>query len=95
MMAFSALALAVADITPTPLPPPVSLKDAVQVAERYVAEKMIDVSHHYLASVRIQSDTHGRLHWDAQWMQTDKSFKGRWFIVRVEMEKTATLIPGK
>ena len=91
----SALLLAAADMTPTPLPPPVSLKDAVRVAEHYVAENKIDVYGHYLASVRIQSDTQGRLCWDAQWMHTDKGLKGGWFIVRVQMDKTAALIPGK
>ena len=79
----------------TPLPPPVSLKNAVRIAEDYVAEKKIDTSHHYLASVRIQSDTRGRLHWDAQWMHTDKALKGGWFIIRVGMDKTTALIPGK
>ncbi len=37
----SALLLAVTDITPTPLPPPVSLKEAVRIFEDYVAEKKI------------------------------------------------------
>jgi hypothetical protein len=92
---FSALLLAAADITPTPLPPPVSLKDAVRLAEEYVAEKKIDVSQHYLASVRVQSDARGRLHWDAQWMHTDRGLKGGWFMVRVQMDKTVELIPGK
>ena len=46
-------------------------------------------------SVRIQSDTRGRLHWDAQWMHTDKALKGGWFIIRVGMDKTTALIPGK
>jgi hypothetical protein len=95
LIVFSALVLTAADITPTPLPPAVSLKDAVRVAESYVAEKKIDVSQHYLASVRIESDTHGRLHWDAQWMHTEKTLKGGWFIIRVEMDKTVALIPGK
>ncbi len=92
---FSGLCLAADDTKPTPLPPPVSLKEAVHVAEEYVAEKKIDTSQHYLASVRIQSDTRGRIHWDAQWMHTDKTLKGGWFIIRVEMDKTAALIPGK
>ena len=91
----SALLLGAADMTPAPLPPPVSLKDALRAAEHYVAENKIDVSGHYLGSVRIQSDTQGRLCWDAQWMQTDKGLKGGWFIVRVQMDKTAALIPGK
>ena len=89
------LCLAADDTKPTPLPPPVSLKEAVRVAEDYVAGKKIDTSQHYLASVRIQSDTRGRLHWDAQWMHTDKALKGGWFIIRVGMDKTTTLIPGK
>jgi hypothetical protein len=38
---FSTLLLTAADITPTPLPPPVLLKDAVRVAEDYVAERKI------------------------------------------------------
>jgi hypothetical protein len=89
------LCLAADNTKPTPLPPPVSLQDAVRAAEDYVAEKKIDTSQHYLASVRIQSDTRGRLHWDAQWMHTDKALKGGWFIIRVEMDKKAALIPGK
>jgi hypothetical protein len=93
--AFSALLLGATDITPTALPPPVSLKDAVRIAEDYVATKKMDVSQHYLGSVRVQSDTHGRLYWDAQWMHTDKGLKGGWFIVRVQMDRTAALIPGK
>jgi hypothetical protein len=95
LLTFSALLLTAAEITPTPLPPPVSLKEAVRVAEGYVAEKKIDVSQHYLASVRIESDTRGRLHWDAQWMHKDRGLKGGWFTVRVEMDKTAALIRGK
>ena len=91
----SGLCLAADDTKPTPLPPPVSLKEAVRVVEDYVAGKNIDTSQHYLASVRIQSDTGGRLHWDAQWMHTDKALKGGWFIIRVGMDKTTTLIPGK
>ena len=91
----SALVLAVADITPTPLPPPVSLKEAVRIAEDYVAEKKINVSQHYLASIRVQSDAQGRIHWDAQWMDTDRGLKGGWFIVRVQMDKTVAVIPGK
>src|SRR5256885_11618150 len=51
----------------------------------YVAGKEIDTSQHYLASVRIQSDSHGGLYWDAQWMHTDRGLKGGWFIVRVQM----------
>ena len=92
---FSTLLLTAADITPTPLPPPVLLKDAVRVAEEYVAERKIDASRHYLASIRIQSDAQGRLYWDAQWMHTDKGLKGGWFTVRVQMDKTVALIPGK
>jgi hypothetical protein len=92
---FSALLLAAADIIPTPLPPPVSLKDAVRLAEDYIAQKKIDVSRHYLASVRIESDTRGRLHWDAQWMHTDRALKGGWFIIRVEMDKTTAFLSGK
>jgi hypothetical protein len=95
LMLVSGLSLAATDVTPTPLPPPVSLKEAVRVAEGYIAEKRIDVSRHYLASVRVESDMRGRLHWDAQWMHTDKALKGGWFIIRVEMDKTAALIPGK
>jgi hypothetical protein len=91
----SALLLAAAEIIPTPLPPPVSLKEAVGIAEAYVAEKKIDVSQHYLASARVQSDPQGRLHWDAQWMHTDRGVKGGWFMVRVQMDKTVSLIPGK
>ena len=91
----SGLCLAADDTKPTPLPPPVSLKEAVRVVEDYVAGKKIDTSQHYLASVRIQSDSHGRLYWDAQWMHTDRGLKGAWFIVRVQMDKTAALIPGK
>src|SRR5262245_40810663 len=95
LLVFSAQLLGAADIRPTPLPPPVSLKDAVLIAEDYVAAKKIDVSQHYLGSIRVQSDTRGRLHWDAQWMHTDKGLKGGWFIVRVQMDKTVALIPGK
>ena len=91
----STLLLTAADITPTPSPPPVLLKDAVRVAEDYVAERKIDASRHYLASIRIQPDAQGRLYWDAQWMHTDKGLKGGWFIVRVQMDKTVALIPGK
>jgi len=91
----SALLLAVTDITPTPLPPPVSLKEAVRIAEDYIAEKKINVSLHYLASIRVQSDAQRRMHWDAQWMHTDRGLKGGWFIVRVQMDKTVALIPGK
>jgi hypothetical protein len=80
---------------PTPLPPPVSIKEAIRLAEDYVVEKRIDVSQHYLASARIQSDSAGKLYWDAQWMHTDKGLKGGWFIIRVQMDKTTTLIPGK
>ncbi len=40
-------------------------------------------------------DAQGRLSWDAQWMHTDKGLKGGWFIVRVQMDKTVALIPGK
>ncbi len=94
LVAFGALLLGAADIAPTPLPPPVSLKDALRVAEDYVAEKKIDVSQHYLGSMSIQSDTHGRLYWDAQWVRTER-MKGGWFIVRVQMDRTAALIPGK
>jgi hypothetical protein len=94
LLVVSGLSLAATDVTPTALPPPVSLKDAVRVAEEYIAEKKIDISRHYLASVRSESDTRGRLHWDAQWMLTERQ-KGGWFIIRVEMDKTAALIPGK
>lgn len=89
------LCLAAEDRKPTPLPPPVSLNEAIRIAEEYVAGRKIDASQHYLASVRIQSDTGGRLYWDAQWMLTDKLLKGGWFIVRVQMDRTAALIPGK
>lgn len=90
----SALLLGAADTNPTLLPPPVCLKDAVRIAEDYVSDKKIDVSQHYLGSVSIQSDLHGRLYWDAQWMRTER-MKGGWFIVRVRMDGTAALIPGK
>jgi hypothetical protein len=89
-----ALLLAAGDTTPTALPPPVSLKEAVRVAERYLAQNEIEVSHYFLASVRAQSDAQGVLYWDAQWMHTGR-YKGGWFIVRVQMDKTATLIRGK
>jgi hypothetical protein len=94
MLVVLGLALAAADVTPTPLPPPLSLKDAIRVAEEYITVKKIDVSHHYLASVRVESDKRGQLHWDAQWTLTDRA-KGGWFIIRVEMDKSAALIPGK
>jgi hypothetical protein len=90
----SGLLLGAAAVAPTPLPPPVSLKEAVRVAENFVADKKIDLSEHYLGSVSIQSDTHGQLHWDAQWIDTN-SFKGDWFIIRVQMDRTAALIRGK
>jgi|SRR5579859_1493454 len=90
----SALLLGAADPTPTPLPPPVSLRDALRIVEDYVAEKKIEVSQHYLGSIALQGDTHGRLYWDAQWVQA-KRMKGGWFIVRVQMDKTAALIRGK
>lgn len=94
LLVVSGLSLAATDVTPTPLPPPISLKEAVRVAEGYIAEKKIDISRYYLASVRIESDVRGQLHWEAQWMHMDRS-KGGWFIIRVEMDKTAALIPGK
>jgi len=94
VLVVSGLSLAATDVTPTALPPPVSLKDAVRVAEEYIAGKKIDISRHYLASVRSESDTRGRLHWEAQWVHTDRE-KGGWLIIRVEMDETAALIPGK
>src|SRR5262245_62160794 len=89
------LSLAATEIKPTPLPPPLLLKDAVRVAEDHIARKKIDISHHYLASVRIESDKRGQLHGDAQWMLTEKTMKGGWFIIRVGMDESATVIVGK
>jgi hypothetical protein len=95
MLLVCGVSLAAVDSTSTPLPPPLSLKEAVLVAENHIAQKKIDISQHYLASLHIGSDKRGQLHWDAQWMLTNSTIRGGWFIIRVEMDKAAKLVPGK
>jgi hypothetical protein len=87
--------LAAAENQATLLPPPVPLKEAVRLAEKYAARKKIDVSKHFLGAVQLGSDPRGQLFWDVKWMSTDKALKGGWFIVRVEMNKAASLIRDK
>jgi hypothetical protein len=74
--------------------PALSLKEAVRVAEDFVTTEKIDVSRHYLASIRIVTDN-SQAYWDAQWMPKDTQIKGGWFIIRVQMDKSSALVPGK
>src|SRR4030095_10009826 len=75
--------------------PPVSLKDAIRIAEAFVEKQRIDVSKHHLASAQLEQDKPGKAHWDLRWNLSEGMMKGGWFVVRVEMDRTATLISGK
>jgi hypothetical protein len=75
--------------------PPVSLKDAIRIAETFVEKQRIDVSKYHLASAQLEQDKPGKAHWDLRWNLAEGMMKGGWFVVRVEMDKTATLISGK
>ena len=80
---------------PATISPPVSLQEALRIAQAFVGETNVDVSQHYLASVQLQSESGGLLYWAVRWNPTDRTLKGGWFDIRVTMDKTATLIHGK
>ena len=75
--------------------PSVSLKDAIPIAETFLEKQRIDVSKHHLASAQLEQGKAGKSHWDLRWNLSEGMMKGGWFVVRVEMDKTATLISGK
>jgi len=83
-----------------PWPPPLALNDAVTVAESFVKTNRTDLSGYCLSSVRIHTDSNGRYHWDAQWLRTNTppatpAAQAFSFTVRVHMDRTITVIPGK
>jgi|GEM_PF-1237222 len=76
--------------------PPVSLKKALALAEQYVAKEKIDVSAHFMESVRlvhITDNPKGKRLWIVTWTLKKPSDGGQVFI-NVEMDKTVSMIGG-
>jgi hypothetical protein len=75
--------------------PAVPLEDALVLAKGYVREKKIETSGYYLKFIELKFEKNGKSHhWEAQWMTGSKLVKGDWFIVRVEMDKSCSLVHG-
>ena len=75
--------------------PAVPLEDALALAKKYVHERKIDASNHYLKFIELKFEKGGKSHhWEAQWMTTSRGTKGAWFIIRVDMDKKCSLIEG-
>ncbi len=100
MIALLALSHRLGAADRAPWPPPLTLKDAIAVAENFVKTNRTDLPGYYLSSMRVHTDSDGRYHWDAQWLRTNtppgtalaQAFS---FTVRVHMNQTFTVIPGK
>ncbi len=81
-------------------PPPLALTDAIIVAENFVKTNRTNLTGHFLSSVRVHTDSDGRYHWDAHWLRTNTppstaAAQAFSFTVRVHMDRTFTVIPGK
>jgi hypothetical protein len=75
--------------------PAVSLEDALVLVKGYVQETNVDTSEHYLKSIELKFENNGKSHyWDAQWMGKSRGSKGDWFIIRVDMKRTCSLLQG-
>jgi hypothetical protein len=76
--------------------PAVTLKDALSLAEQYVAKEKIDVSLHYLESIRlvpIPDNPKGEKQWLATWILKTPSDGGQVFI-HVKMDKSVSKTGG-
>jgi hypothetical protein len=76
--------------------PAVTLKEALSLAERYVAEKTINVSGHFVESVRlvcIPDNPKGERQWIITWALKTPSDGGQVFI-HVKMDKSVSMTRG-
>ena len=77
--------------------PAVSLKDALRLAEQYVADKPITVTTHYLESITLVPRTGSgafRKLWLVTWAPKTPSDGGPIFVW-VEMDKSVTMTGGR
>ena len=87
-----------AEQPPDSLPPRMSLEQALQIAQTYVRTNKFDTSEQYLAGIVLRGagvGGDGKLYWEASWMHTNPCVKGGFFLIRVHMDKTVTLIGGQ
>lgn len=76
--------------------PAVSLKEALALAEQYVAETKVDTSKHFMESVRlvyIRDNPKGIRQWIVTWALKTPSDGGQIFI-HVDLDKTVTMTRG-
>jgi hypothetical protein len=86
------------DVAADDFSPAVGLDEAVALAKAHVVLTKVDTARHYLKSVALKFEGKDKGHgayWEAQWMGKSRSHKGDWFIVRIEMDKTASVFQGK
>lgn len=73
---------------------PLPLEGAVHLARAFLEKKKMDSAKHTVESAILQSDRAGKHYWDVKWSDRDGG-KGSWFIVRVGLDGTTSLIRGK
>ena len=84
-------------------PPPVTLPEALRIAEEYVRTDKIDVSHRYIYSA-VLAAFDGKDYWYVKWLPTDpfsspegEGFRRKtpaWFTLRIDMEKNVKHFAG-
>ena len=94
---FAAGVVAAQGQTATPEPtmtsePVVSLKEALSLADQYVLEKKVDVSRHFMESVRLVY-VRGVRQWIVTWQLKEPSDGGQVFI-HVYLDKSVSMIEG-
>lgn len=77
--------------------PALTLKQALSLAEEYVTAKKIDVSRHFMESVRLVHITDhpkGERQWIVTWVLKTPSDGGQIFI-QVKMDRTVSMTGGR
>ena len=71
--------------------PRVVLKEAISLAEDFLATNNVDTSKHHLSGVTLGREPGGLNYWDIEWSPTDKTARAGVIRVRIDMDQTAKI----
>jgi len=89
--------LAQTDKSQVPMEPVVSLKSALSLAEQYISDNTIDVSAHFMESIRLVTITdnpQSERQWVVTWVLKTPSRGGEIFV-NVKMDKSCSMNRGR
>ena len=77
--------------------PSISIDEALHIARRHAEIEKIDVSQHYVDSVKLNLNPRGDRgkYWEIRWEPSERACKGCYILVFIYMDKSVERIPGK